>query len=78
MWNYIVDPNTNKKVNIFGKIGKKVILNYLTLLEGGSTKDENKISGDEKSSPDLLCSMNDGVEEVISFFNYSINKYKRY
>jgi len=37
MYKYIINPKTNKKVLVTGKIGSKILRNYLTLV-GGSTK----------------------------------------
>ena len=40
MYNYIVDPYTNRKINIYSKEGKNLILNYIKYvnLVGGSTQ----------------------------------------
>ena len=35
MWNKIVNPKTGRKVNINGKIGKKVIKNYINNQSAG-------------------------------------------
>ena len=38
MYNRIVNPLTNRKVNINSKLGKKIILNYLNILNGGASE----------------------------------------
>ena len=38
MYNKIVNPITGRKVNVNGKLGKKILLNYINLLRGGNGK----------------------------------------
>ena len=48
MWNKIVNPETGRKVNINGKIGKKVLKTYLnSLYGGGSVNEEVRIEDGE-------------------------------
>ena len=39
MYSKIINPETNKKVDITGKLGRKILANYLSILKvGGSMK----------------------------------------
>ena len=38
MYQYIVNPLTGRKVSIFGKLGKKIIKNYLVQLGGSDNR----------------------------------------
>ena len=38
-WNFIVNPNTGRKVKIDGKKGKEVLNSYLNIQNGGATSD---------------------------------------
>ena len=50
MWNKIVNPETGRKVNVNGKIGKKVLKNYLNNINGGAVKeDEIRLDEDGES-----------------------------
>ena len=42
MYNYIINPVTNRKVSVYGKLGKKIINNYLNIKNGGSTASVDK------------------------------------
>ena len=42
MYKYIINPKTNKKVLVNGKIGKMILLNYLKMINGGSTLKKRK------------------------------------
>ena len=46
MYNYIINPSTNKKVSIKTKKGQEILNSYLILLLGGSTQSE-KLSKDD-------------------------------
>ena len=37
MYNFIINPNTNRKVNISSKLGKKILNNYINSMSGGTT-----------------------------------------
>tara|TARA_B100000795_G_C22692118_1_gene396041 strand:- start:305 stop:682 length:378 start_codon:yes stop_codon:yes gene_type:complete len=37
MWKKIINPKTGRKVSIYGKIGKKVLRNYLLQANGGAS-----------------------------------------
>ena len=39
MYNYIINPVTNRKVSIYGNIGKNILIHYLKQLNGGSVSD---------------------------------------
>lgn len=43
MFDKIVNPETGRKVSIYGKIGKKVLKNYLNSLNGGSEGKEDTV-----------------------------------
>merc|ERR1712054_93284 len=53
MYRYIINPETGNKFNINSKIGKKMIKNYLNLLElkmkGGASEDNNSQNNNEES-----------------------------
>jgi len=38
IYNYIINPKTNRKVYIYGRIGKSILFNYLKYLKGGSER----------------------------------------
>jgi len=40
MYNFIINPKTNRKVKLTSKLGKKILLNYINLV-GGATKSTN-------------------------------------
>lgn len=39
MYSKITDPQTGKKISTDSKLGKKILKNYLTILEGGGVRD---------------------------------------
>jgi len=41
MYNYIINPKSNRKISIYNKLGRNILLNYLNISNGGVTK--NKI-----------------------------------
>ena len=43
-YNFIINPKTNRKVSIYGKIGKKIVLNYLNKLGGAKVEEINSKS----------------------------------
>ena len=47
MYHKIINPKTNRKVSIYSKLGKKIIKNYLNIL---NQSDFNKIGGKKKKS----------------------------
>ena len=52
-FNYIVNPESGKRVSIYGKTGKKVLQNYVKYLEknGGNRKKKSKKKLRQKKSP---------------------------
>ena len=40
MYEYIINPTTNRNVSVYGKIGKKIINNYINILNGGAAAAE--------------------------------------
>lgn len=36
MYNKIVNPETNKNVSIYSKLGKEIVKNYFSMIKGGS------------------------------------------
>ena len=42
-YQYIVNPETGRRVNLFGKIGKRVIRNYISNMNGGMIRDGSRI-----------------------------------
>ena len=38
MYSKITDPQTGKKISADSKLGKQILTNYLTILEGGGAK----------------------------------------
>ena len=47
MYSKIVNPVTKRKVNINGKLGKKILANYVSILNGGASPSSKKIRFDE-------------------------------
>ena len=43
MWHTIVNPKTGRKVSVTGKIGKKILRNYISHLNGGAGPKKEKI-----------------------------------
>ena len=43
MYKKIMNPLTNKKVNIYSKLGKQIIRNYLRIFNGGGTVKEEAL-----------------------------------
>ena len=60
MWNKIVNPETGRKVNINGIIGKRIIKNYFNNLYGGSRKE---IRLDEGEPYDFYSTIEDADRE---------------
>ena len=68
MWANIVNPISGKKVSIYGKIGKKVISQYLKQIGGG----KNPHTGKEWSS--YTCKkLNEDKQIDIKLLNYIKN-----
>lgn len=42
-FNYIVNPKTGRKVNINGKIGKKILTNYISTSQAGGEADDEEV-----------------------------------
>ena len=42
MYSYISNPETGRKVSIYGKIGQKVIRNYINVMNGGACSEGSK------------------------------------
>lgn len=49
MYSFINNPKTNRKVSILGKIGKKILLNYINHLGGNPIADDS--SGNDREAP---------------------------
>ena len=60
MWNKIVNPETGRKVNINGIIGKRIIKNYFNNLYGGARKE---IRLDEGEPYDFYSTIEDADRE---------------
>ena len=43
MYEFIINPKTNRKVSIFGKTGKKILKNYIEFLRGGANLTPNGV-----------------------------------
>ena len=59
MYQYIVNPNTNRKVNINSKLGKKVLNKYINLI-GGSFKFNDTCYLGNICGPGLSCARTKG------------------
>lgn len=44
MYNKIINPNTNRPVNIYSKLGRSIIFRYYNLLKGGSSSSVQAVS----------------------------------
>jgi hypothetical protein len=44
-WSYIINPKTGRKVNVLGKVGRKILMNYINIAQGtfkgGSSNEYN-------------------------------------
>ena len=40
MWTKIINPNSGRQVSIYGKLGKKILTNYLIQIGGSESKKE--------------------------------------
>ena len=52
MYNKIVNPNTNRLVNINSKLGKTILKNYVIYNIGGSSSDSTSVEDDNFKSKD--------------------------
>ena len=67
MYKYITNPNTDRKVSIYGKLGKQILNNYLKIQIGGSNENEglkyfitlsNKQKAEETTNAKKYCERN--------------------
>ncbi len=52
LYQHIVNPETNRKVKIDGKIGRTILYNYLIKLTGGTVKIANLIQNNKDIKDD--------------------------
>ena len=75
MYSKITNPETGRKVNLFGKIGQQVLKNYINVMNGGACKDENE---ECTSQPPGLSECCKGLKcqepETVNYGNYRGNQ----
>jgi len=64
MYKYIINPETNKKVNIKTKLGKNILKKYMVSLTGGSNPNPT-----QNMEPVFATISNDGKSKIIIIGN---------
>ena len=64
MYKYIINPETNKKVNIKTKLGKNILEKYIVSLTGGSNPNPT-----QNMEPVFATISNDGKTRIIIIGN---------
>jgi len=81
IYNYIINPKTNRKVSIYGRIGKSILFNYLKYLKGGSERQTRlqvkskltKYSNNKMYNYDKKFNIKSKLLENVIFENYDNN-----
>jgi hypothetical protein len=55
-YQYIVNPETGRRVNLFGKIGQRVIRNYISNMNGGMIRDGSRIPPEQYQTGGMIRS----------------------
>ena len=63
-FNYIINPNTGRKVSVYGVVGRKIIHNYINQMNGGSIINLKQNGGSLKSSDTVI------IDGIIYYSNW--------
>ena len=55
-YQFIVNPETGRRVNLFGKIGQRVITNYFSNMNGGMIRDGSRIPTEQYQTGGMIRS----------------------